>query len=189
MSEDYYDILGVGKDADPQTIRKAYRREAKKFHPDTSGGEGSSGGFRRLEEAYQILSDARKRRAYDEEERERNAASIRSPFSPVYQPGPSVPGTPEESSEPLLEVLLSPEEAACGVAIPVDIPLRQPCPRCSGQGFWERLFCFTCSGTGGIRSVDRISLQIPPGIQSGREFRVVGGDFAGRSFRVRVLVN
>jgi molecular chaperone DnaJ len=67
MSEDYYDILGIGKDADPQSIRKAYRRKAKKTHPNASGSTNSSERFRKVEEAYKTLGDARKRKAYDEQ--------------------------------------------------------------------------------------------------------------------------
>ena len=65
MSEDYYDILGIDEDADSESIRKAYRREAKLSHPDASGCQNSAERFRKVEEAYETLGDAGRRRDYD----------------------------------------------------------------------------------------------------------------------------
>jgi DnaJ-class molecular chaperone len=133
MSEDYYDILGIGKDADPQSIRKAYRRE---------GGD--------------LVRDF--------------------PFASIV------------ATEPLLEVLLSAEEAARGVSVPVVVPISLPCPECGAGGFWQRMLCFTCGGTGSIRTTKRMILNMPPGVLSGREFLIAAGDLPSGSLRVRVLV-
>jgi molecular chaperone DnaJ len=65
MARDYYVILGVGADATPDQIRSAYRREAKRLHPDHSG-EGCEP-FQALQEAYEVLGNPRRRRAYDDE--------------------------------------------------------------------------------------------------------------------------
>jgi len=64
MSEDYYEILGVKKDASKDEIKKAYWRLAQKHHPDKSGGEAEK--FKKINEAYQILSDEEKRAQYDQ---------------------------------------------------------------------------------------------------------------------------
>ncbi len=61
---DYYEILGVSKDASPEEIKKAYRRLAQKHHPDRKGGDTQK--FKEVNEAYQTLSDAEKRRMYDQ---------------------------------------------------------------------------------------------------------------------------
>ena len=61
--KDYYEILGVRKDADDASIKKAYRRLAKKYHPDTSSGDKEA--FAEVSEAYAILSDKEKRKLYD----------------------------------------------------------------------------------------------------------------------------
>ncbi len=64
--EDYYKVLGVKRTATPDEIRKAYRRLARKYHPDVNPGDKSAEDkFKRLSEAYDILSDAKKREIYD----------------------------------------------------------------------------------------------------------------------------
>lgn len=64
MSKDYYNILGVGKDASDDEIKKAYRKLAHKYHPDKSGGDEAR--FKEVNEAYQVLSDKEKRSQYDQ---------------------------------------------------------------------------------------------------------------------------
>ncbi|MBI5490548.1 MAG: DnaJ domain-containing protein [Deltaproteobacteria bacterium] len=62
---DYYKVLGVGRDASAEEIAKAYRRQARKFHPDVSKEPGAEEQFKRVNEANQVLSDPEKRRRYD----------------------------------------------------------------------------------------------------------------------------
>jgi len=64
MSKDYYNILGVGKSASPDDIKKAFREKAHKFHPDKAGGDEAK--FKELNEAYQVLGDSQKRSQYDQ---------------------------------------------------------------------------------------------------------------------------
>ena len=63
---DYYEILGVPRDTDPSTLKNAYRRLAKKLHPDVSKDVGADARFKEINEAYGILSDPEKRAAYDQ---------------------------------------------------------------------------------------------------------------------------
>ena len=63
---DYYEVLGVNRDADEDAIKKAYRRLAMKHHPDRNPGDkGAEDKFKEAKEAYEILSDDQKRAAYD----------------------------------------------------------------------------------------------------------------------------
>src|SRR4051812_38634323 len=63
---DYYEVLGVGRDAPEAELKKAYRRLAMKFHPDRNPNDAEAEGkFKEGKEAYEILSDADKRAAYD----------------------------------------------------------------------------------------------------------------------------
>ena len=64
---DYYEVLGVSRDADAGTIKKAYRKLAKKYHPDTNPGDKQAEkSFKEVTEAYTILSDPEKKRLYDQ---------------------------------------------------------------------------------------------------------------------------
>ena len=63
--QDYYQTLGVGRDASQDDIRKAYRKLAREFHPDVNKDPDARGRFEQVNEAYQVLSDAEKRKKYD----------------------------------------------------------------------------------------------------------------------------
>jgi DnaJ-class molecular chaperone len=63
--KDYYRILGVARDADDKTIKSAYRKLARKYHPDVAKGKDAGERFREVTEAYEVLSDPEKRRRYD----------------------------------------------------------------------------------------------------------------------------
>src|SRR5438552_15632832 len=63
---DYYTTLGVNRDASDEDIKKAYRKLAMKHHPDRNPDKGSEEKFKEAKEAYEVLTDARKRQAYDQ---------------------------------------------------------------------------------------------------------------------------
>ena len=67
MAQDYYQILGVGKDANERDIKKAYKRMAMKYHPDrTTGDKELEAKFKEIKQAYEVLSDPQKRQMYDQ---------------------------------------------------------------------------------------------------------------------------
>src|SRR5438876_6881071 len=67
MAQDYYQTLGVNRDADIEEIRKAYRRLARKHHPDLNPGDkAAEERFKRVQAAYDVLSDPKKRQIYDQ---------------------------------------------------------------------------------------------------------------------------
>lgn len=65
MGKDYYKILGIAKGASEDDVRKAYRKMALKFHPDKNKSAGAEEKFKEIAEAYEVLSDKRKRDVYD----------------------------------------------------------------------------------------------------------------------------
>lgn len=67
VKRDYYEVLGVSKSADENAIKKAYRKLAKKYHPDTNSGDADAEKkFKEVTEAYSVLSDKEKRKLYDQ---------------------------------------------------------------------------------------------------------------------------
>ena len=67
QKRDYYEVLGIDKTADPATIKKAYRKLAKKYHPDSNVGNAAAAEkFKEVNEAYEVLSDKDKRARYDQ---------------------------------------------------------------------------------------------------------------------------
>ena len=65
VKRDYYEVLGVSRDADDAEIRRAFRKLAFQYHPDRNREDGSEEKFKEINEAYEVLSDAKKRSNYD----------------------------------------------------------------------------------------------------------------------------
>lgn len=65
MGKDYYDILGIKKDASEEDIKKAYRKQALRYHPDKNKSPGAEDKFKEIAEAYDVLSDPKKKDIYD----------------------------------------------------------------------------------------------------------------------------
>ena len=175
---DYYEILGIAKGASVDEIKKAYRALAMKHHPDRVPAEQKKEAeerFKEISEAYAVLTDEKKRAAYDQyghagfDQRYSTEDIFRgADFSSVFQDlgfGGSVfeelfgglggfgMGGGRRSGRGAdleLELPLSFEEAAKGIARTVTVPRHELCSSCRGEG-GERATCSTCQGTGQIR--------------------------------------
>ncbi len=77
--KDYYGVLGVARDASPEEIKKAYRRLARKYHPDVSKEKNAEDSFKDVNEAYEVLGDVEKRAAYDQLGRYNGGQDFRPP--------------------------------------------------------------------------------------------------------------
>src|ERR1700724_903176 len=64
--KDYYEVLGVARGADAETVKRAYRKLARKYHPDVSKEKNAENKFKEVQEAYEVLRDSEKRAAYDQ---------------------------------------------------------------------------------------------------------------------------
>ena len=90
FEKDFYAILGVPKDADAATIKKAYRKLARKQHPDANAGDdGAEAKFKEIGEAYSVLSDPEQRQQYDAAPRRCRAAAPGSPPGAAGRPAAS----------------------------------------------------------------------------------------------------
>lgn len=195
MPTDYYLVLGVNRDASEAAIKKAYRRIAKKYHPDGHGTDISSEKFRQATEAYETLTDSEKRRKYDDKLKKlKSSKKPGAPSSPcrrrpdIIDTSFSHPDLFSEKFRPrsgaeeecsglharnlFIEAVLSPREAEIGVILPLAIPVNEVCFNCRGTGIGPGLFCPVCGGTGMIHGTRRFSVNIPPKIRHGTRFSI-----------------
>lgn len=167
--KDYYLILGVSRDASTATIKRAYRRLAKQFHPDMDV-EPATEAFRDVQAAYETLADAEQRRRYDESLRVADRFSPLS-WSFVRSPAAGDLRRPVRPGSLSGEILLTPKEAAAGGVLPLDVPLLTTCPSCEGTGGFV-FDCARCDGEGKVERRFPVPLRIPEGVREGTVFQV-----------------
>lgn len=182
---DYYQVLGVGRNATQDEIKKAYRKLAMQYHPDRNpGNKEMEEKFKEAAEAYEVLSDTDKRRRYDQFGHEgirgtdfqhsANINDIFSSFGDIFGAGfggsifdsmfgeqsrprqRATTGTP--GSDLKLKLRLTLEEIAEGVEKKIKIKKWKTCETCKGTGAksaHQRVTCPVCGGTGELRQVSR----------------------------------
>ena len=173
--KDYYDILGVKKDASDAEIKSAFRKLAKEYHPDINKTEGAEAKFKEIGEAYSVLSDSSKRKNYDQfGTADFNGAGasggfggfdaggvdindiLRDMFGGGFSQGfggfgGSSRGSQNKSrrgSDIRVEITLSFEEAVYGCKKEIKLNLEDKCDSCSGKGGHGECTCKTCGGAG-----------------------------------------
>jgi molecular chaperone DnaJ len=167
--KDPYKTLGVDKKASDDEIKKAYRKLARKYHPDRNqGDESAEERFKEVQEAYSILSDAEKRRAYDQGGSIFGGAGGFDPggfrgnfggfgdilsdlFGGAAGRAGGGPARPERGRDLETEIHVSFEQAMEGAQVPVSVPLSAPCPTCHGTGARPGTMptvCSRCNGRG-----------------------------------------
>lgn len=204
--KNYYKILGISRDADPKGIRDAFRRLAKKYHPDRAGPEGKDL-FQDVQEAYEVLSDPEKRSFYDRQLRSEEQAPYfgRKAFiyDSTFQQGSSLGDVFYEKSpfnswssyssrnhhlQPDLILVLSPEEAEEGGSVEAIVPFYGPCPQCGGTGEQWFFPCLNCFGEGLVRQRKKIRFNIPVGVQDGAVLEIPVQGVGGLRRYITVLV-
>lgn len=159
---DYYEILGVARDAEEREIKKAYKRLAMKFHPDRNpGNTAAEAKFKEIKEAYEVLTDAKKRSTYDQyghttsEQSGPSSADFSEIFGDVFGDifGGGRRQYARRGADLRYSMELSLEEAVRGVTREIRIPTLEDCDFCHGNGTspgTSSLVCPTCHGQGQV---------------------------------------
>lgn len=162
MARDYYDILGVGRRATEREIKAAYRRLARQYHPDVTGDDKkATDRFKEITEAYEVLSDPKRRRAYDlfghpssnggGFEFGEGVQGFYDFVSGVFRGRETTGPAPGVDEEVELEVTL--REAFEGAQKTLEVELLRPCPDCEGTGAPKgatKTTCPECHGSGKV---------------------------------------
>ena len=166
--KDPYKTLGVDRKASDEEIKKAYRKLARQYHPDRNPGDtAAEDRFKEVQEAYSVLSDPEKRKAFDsgsgifgggfDPGAFRTGAGGFGGFGDILSDlfgggaGRGGPRAPERGRDLETEVHISFDQAMEGAQVPVTVPLSAPCPTCHGTGArpgTQPTVCSRCQGRG-----------------------------------------
>jgi hypothetical protein len=171
---DYYEVLGVERGSSEADLKKAYRRLAMKYHPDRNPGDkASEDAFKEANEAYEVLSDASKRAAYDQYGHAGvdqgmggggfggGGANFSDIFGDVFsdffgggRAGGGGRGGAQRGSDLRYTLELNLEEAVRGTTVSIRVPTLVNCKPCDGSGAKKGsspVTCPTCGGIGQVR--------------------------------------
>ena len=167
---DYYEVLGVARDVSGDELKKAYRRCAMKHHPDRNPGDAAAeAAFKECKEAYEVLSDANRRRMYDQHghaafEHGMGGGGAGAGyadmgdifgdiFGNIFGGGGAGGRGPRRGADVGYVMELSLEEAVRGIEKEIEIPTLDECDTCSGSGSADGKLesCTTCGGRGQVR--------------------------------------
>lgn len=208
VEQDYYEVLGVRRDASGDEIKRAFRNLARRLHPDVAAAPVD--GFHHVVAAYEVLSHPRRRSVYD-----RLGLGGRRP--PVARPAPAVPPVEialewHEATRGVAKAVEFEESATCnecrGLGVPRGVTaadcvrcrgtgrlsqvresptLRllevRTCPVCEGRGRAAAPVCLDCGGRGLVTRARSVRVRLPAGVRDGDLIEVEG---VARRFRLKV---
>jgi molecular chaperone DnaJ len=164
MSEDYYSILGVSREATFDDIKRAYRKLAIKYHPDKNDSANAEARFKKINEAYSTLSDKNKKAQYDHRGSSFSGAfggnagfSMDDIFRTHFSRGFTTQAqtTPSKGQSIRLTVDVSLYEILIGTEKTITINIQEPCPECLGTTAKSKETCSHCRGAGVILQEQR----------------------------------
>ena len=174
---DYYEVLGVDKNASESDIKSAFRKLAKKYHPDVSKEENAEELFKEAQEAYAVLSDPEKRKKYDQFGHNAfntngggfsgfegfDFGSMSDIFEDLFGGMGFSTGrsrgrnsnAPRKGNDILYRLTIDFEEAVYGTKKDIKIEVEENCPECDGKGGFNSKNCSECHGSGTVTSEQR----------------------------------
>ncbi len=187
--KDYYEVLGVDKNASADEIKSAYRKLAKKYHPDVNKEAGASEKFKEIGEAYSVLGDEQKRKTYDQfgsaafdgggsdaggfggfgdfggfggfQSADVDLNDIFSDFLGGFGFGGSKSkSSSAKGSDILVKVSLDFMEAVKGCKRNIEVAIMDKCPECDGMGGHNPRTCRACNGRGSVITQSRTILGV-----------------------------
>ena len=177
--KDYYETLGVSKEATDAEIKSAFRKLAKQYHPDVCKEENAEAKFKEIQEAYAVLSDEQKRRQYDQFGHaafdgaggaggyggfggfDASGFDFGDIFDNIFGGGFGFGGNSRTSNRPrsgndkLMRIRLSFEEAIYGCEKDIKLEVNDKCDECNGKGGFNEETCPSCHGSGTVTSEQR----------------------------------
>jgi len=200
--KDYYKILGVGRNATEKEIKQAYRRLARRYHPDVNPGDKSAEAkFKEINEAYEVLSDPEKRQKYDHLGKQWQYAEQFSQSGPKWDFGKRgtyttfefedlgsifdnlfqgfstksrVRQQPRQGEDVSHPIEVTLEEVYHGTKRTIQFQTEELCPNCRGTGMIGNRLCAACGNSGKTRRFKRVEVKIPPGVSEGSKIRIAG---------------
>lgn len=167
---DYYDVLGIHKNASDTEIKKAYRKLAVKYHPDKNPGDKEAEeSFKEISEAYEVLGDPQKRATYDQFGHTMGPEGVggfrdfgfgggfgdifEDVFGDFFGGGGARRSRGQRGADLRYNLDISFEEAAFGMETNIKVPSSKECIRCSGTGAKDGNMstCSMCQGSGQVR--------------------------------------
>jgi molecular chaperone DnaJ len=176
---DYYEVLGVARDADETAIKSAYRKLARQYHPDVNKAPDAEERFKEVNEAYEILSDADKRQAYDRfghaaTQGGFGAGGAGNPFGGMggfsdlfeeffggFGGARNATRGPARGEDLRYDLEITFQEAVFGAEKEIEIPRLETCPVCQGSGAepgTKPIRCPQCNGSGEVRRAQQTIL-------------------------------
>ncbi|HLO31826.1 MAG TPA: molecular chaperone DnaJ [Anaerolineales bacterium] len=173
-NRDYYEVLGVGRNASNDEIKASFRKLARQYHPDVNKDGDAEEKFKEINEAYGVLSDAEKRARYDRFGKEGlgnmggfHDYTMDGDFADIFEDllrgfgfstGRRSRKGPRRGRDLQMQVTLTFEEAVFGVEKEVEFQREETCSRCNGTGAepgTSPVRCPTCNGQGEVRQVQQ----------------------------------